>query len=48
MLFQRPNPFPMSIRDNVGRRGEGHRIAKGKQLDVVCERRLTKSGSGTQ
>ena len=44
MLFQRPNPFPMSIRDNVVSGVKAHRIAKGKQLDVVAERRLTEVG----
>ncbi len=44
MLFQRPNPFPMSIRDNVVAGVKAHRIAKGKQLDVVAEQRLTEVG----
>jgi phosphate transport system ATP-binding protein len=44
MVFQRPNPFPMSIKDNVVAGVKAHRIAKGKQLDVVCERRLTEVG----
>ncbi len=44
MLFQRPNPFPMSIRDNVVAGVRAHRIAKGKQLDVVAEQRLRKVG----
>ncbi len=44
MLFQRPNPFPMSIKDNVVAGVKAHRIAKGKQLDVVCERRLREVG----
>jgi phosphate transport system ATP-binding protein len=44
MLFQRPNPFPMSIRDNVVAGVKAHRIAKGAQLDVVAERRLTEVG----
>jgi phosphate transport system ATP-binding protein len=44
MLFQRPNPFPMSIRDNVVAGVKAHRIAKGKQLDVVCEERLRQVG----
>jgi len=48
MLFQRPNPFPMSIKDNVVSGVKAHRIAKGKQLDVVCERRLTRSACGTR
>ena len=44
MLFQRPNPFPMSIKDNVVAGVKAHRIAKGAQLDVVAERRLTEVG----
>jgi phosphate transport system ATP-binding protein len=44
MLFQRPNPFPMSIRDNVVAGVRAHRIAKGKQLDVVAEQRLREVG----
>ncbi len=44
MLFQRPNPFPMSIRDNVVAGVKAHRIAKGKQLDVVAEERLHQVG----
>ncbi len=44
MVFQRPNPFPMSIRDNVVAGVRAHRIAKGKQLDVVAEERLRQVG----
>jgi phosphate transport system ATP-binding protein len=44
MLFQRPNPFPMSIKDNVVSGVKAHRIAKGKQLDVVAEQRLREVG----
>ena len=44
MVFQRPNPFPMSIRDNVVAGVKAHRIARGKQLDVVAEQRLTEVG----
>jgi phosphate transport system ATP-binding protein len=44
MLFQRPNPFPMSIRDNVVIGVKAHGIAKGKQLDVVAEERLRQVG----
>ena len=44
MLFQRPNPFPMSIKDNVVAGVKAHRIAKGKQLDVVAETRLREVG----
>lgn len=44
MLFQRPNPFPMSIRDNVIAGVRAHGIARGKQLDVVAETRLREVG----
>ncbi|HUX05530.1 MAG TPA: phosphate ABC transporter ATP-binding protein PstB [Acidimicrobiales bacterium] len=44
MVFQRPNPFPMSIRDNVVAGAKAHGIAKGKQLDVVAETRLREVG----
>lgn len=44
MLFQRPNPFPMSIRDNVVAGAKAHGIAKGKQLDIVAEIRLREVG----
>ncbi|HQT99832.1 MAG TPA: phosphate ABC transporter ATP-binding protein PstB [Acidimicrobiales bacterium] len=44
MLFQRPNPFPMSIKDNVVAGAKAHGIAKGKQLDVVAETRLREVG----
>lgn len=44
MLFQRPNPFPMSIKDNVVAGVRAHGIAKGKQLDVVAETRLREVG----
>ncbi len=44
MMFQRPNPFPMSIRDNVVTGVKAHRLAKGKQLDVIAEERLRQVG----
>lgn len=44
MLFQRPNPFPMSIRDNAVAGVKAHRIARGRQLDVVAEQRLVEVG----
>ena len=44
MLFQRPNPFPMSIRDNVVAGVRAHGIARGKQLEVVAEMRLREVG----
>jgi phosphate transport system ATP-binding protein len=44
MLFQRPNPFPLSIRDNVVAGVRAHGIARGRQLDVVAEMRLREVG----
>ena len=44
MLFQRPNPFPMSIRDNVVAGVKAHRIARGKQLGYIAEERLRQVG----
>jgi phosphate transport system ATP-binding protein len=46
MMFQRANPFPMSIADNVVAGAKANRIAKGKQLDVVAETRLREVGCG--
>ena len=44
MMFQRPNPFPMSIRDNVVAGVKAHHLAKGKQLNVTAEERLRQVG----
>jgi phosphate transport system ATP-binding protein len=44
MLFQRPNPFPMSIRDNVVAGVKAHRMAKKKQFDALAEEHLTRVG----
>jgi phosphate transport system ATP-binding protein len=44
MMFQRPNPFPMSIRDNVVAGAKAHQLAKGKQLNVMTEERLRQVG----
>lgn len=44
MMFQRPNPFPMSVRDNVVAGVRAHRLARGRQLDVVAEARLRQVG----
>ncbi len=44
MMFQRPNPFPMSIRDNVVAGVKAHQLAKGKQLNVIAEERLRQVG----
>jgi phosphate transport system ATP-binding protein len=44
MLFQRPNPFPMSIIDNVTSGVRAHRMASKGQLVSIAEHRLTEVG----
>jgi phosphate transport system ATP-binding protein len=44
MLFQRPNPFPMSIMDNVVAGVRAHRLAPRAQLRAVAERHLREVG----
>jgi phosphate transport system ATP-binding protein len=44
MLFQRPNPFPMSISDNVVAGVRAHRMAPRKEFENVAEARLTEVG----
>jgi phosphate transport system ATP-binding protein len=44
MLFQRPNPFPMSIQDNVVAGVKAHKMASRDQLRAVAERRLRDVG----
>jgi phosphate transport system ATP-binding protein len=44
MLFQRPNPFPMSIMDNVVAGVKAHRMASRAQLKEVAEQRLREVG----
>jgi phosphate transport system ATP-binding protein len=44
MLFQRPNPFPMSIRDNVVAGVRAHKLASRREFDGVAEARLTEVG----
>lgn len=44
MLFQRPNPFPMSIADNVVAGVRAHKIVPRKDLGGVAEARLTEVG----
>ena len=43
MVFQRPNPFPMTIYDNVAYGPRIHGTASGKALDVVVERSLVQA-----
>ncbi len=40
MVFQRPNPFPLSIYENVAFGARVHRTAKGAELDETVERCL--------
>jgi phosphate transport system ATP-binding protein len=44
MLFQRPNPFPMSILDNVVSGVRAHRLAGRHELKAIAERRLREVG----
>jgi phosphate transport system ATP-binding protein len=44
MVFQRPNPFPMSILDNVVSGVRAHRIAHRSQLKDIAETRLREVG----
>jgi phosphate transport system ATP-binding protein len=44
MLFQRPNPFPMSIMENVTAGTRAHRMASRSQLRNVAEEHLTAVG----
>src|SRR5580693_6493488 len=44
MLFQRPNPFPMSIMDNVVSGVRAHRMASRHGLKAIAQHRLTEVG----
>jgi len=44
MLIQRPNPFPMSIIDNVVAGARAHRLASKNGLKEIAEHRLTEVG----
>jgi phosphate transport system ATP-binding protein len=44
MLFQRPNPFPMSIMDNVVAGVRAHRMASRAGLRSIAQARLTEVG----
>jgi len=44
MLFQRPNPFPMSIMDNVVSGVRAHKMAGRSQMQVIAEKRLREVG----
>jgi phosphate transport system ATP-binding protein len=44
MLFQRPNPFPMSIMDNVVAGARAHKMASRQGLRDIARHRLTEVG----
>lgn len=45
MVFQKPNPFPKSIYDNIAYGPKIHGIAQGKEeLDEIVERSLVRAG----
>jgi phosphate transport system ATP-binding protein len=44
MVFQHPNPFPMSIFDNVVAGVKAHKLAPRSQLKSICEERLREVG----
>jgi phosphate transport system ATP-binding protein len=44
MLFQRPNPFPMSIIDNVVAGARAHKLASRQGLKTLGEQRLREVG----
>jgi len=44
MLFQRPNPFPMSIGDNVVAGARAHRVTDKTGLRAILEERLNEVG----
>ena len=44
MLFQRPNPFPMSIMDNVVAGVRAHKLVPRKEFKCVAEARLSEVG----
>ena len=44
MVFQRPNPFPMSIRDNVVAGVKAHRMASKGELPMIAEHYLREVG----
>src|ERR1700757_812844 len=44
MLFQRPNPFPMSIIDNVLAGVRAHKMVPRREFKTVAEARLTEVG----
>jgi phosphate transport system ATP-binding protein len=44
MVFQRPNPFPMSIMDNVVAGVRAHKMARGGEVREIARQRLIEVG----
>ena len=44
MVFQKPNPFPMSIYDNIAFAPRTFGIRKKRELDVIVERSIRQAG----
>ena len=44
MVFQRPNPFPLSVFENIAFGLRIHQLARGRQLAAVVERSLSAVG----
>ena len=44
MVFQRPNPFPMSIQDNIVAGVKAHKMAKRSELRDIAETQLAEVG----
>ncbi|MBI3097669.1 MAG: phosphate ABC transporter ATP-binding protein [Planctomycetes bacterium] len=44
MVFQRPNPFPLSVYENVAYGPRIHGLARGSELDAIVERSLRATG----
>ncbi len=44
MVFQRPNPFPMSVADNVVAGVKAHRLSPRRELPAIAERFLREVG----
>ena len=40
MVFQKPNPFPMSIYDNIAYGSRLHKVAHGEELNKIVEKSL--------
>lgn len=43
MVFQKPNPFPMSIYDNIAYGPQTHGVRRKKELDEIVEKSLKKA-----